>query len=102
MSFAKPKTKDNFADDEYKRLQCSMSGCGSPWSIQIDRPMCTFHQWGTTTYDLDKPDHTMNAFASGDGKGWARLILDRKAKGQRLSPMSVKFAEQALNRKLKK
>jgi hypothetical protein len=102
MSFAKPKTNDNFADDEYKRLLCSTPGCGLPWSVQIDRPMCSFHQWGTTKYDIDKPSHYFNAFASTDGKGWARLILDRKKNGERLSPMSVKFAEQALERELKK
>ena len=33
-------------DDEYARLLCSVPGCGKRWTVQIDRPMCSFHQWG--------------------------------------------------------
>ena len=33
-------------DDEYARLFCSVLGCGKRWSIKIDKPMCSFHQWG--------------------------------------------------------
>jgi len=43
--------------DEYQRLICSVSGCQNRWSVKIDRPMCSFHQWGTSakpTSDIHK------------------------------------------------
>lgn len=45
MTFAKANKTEKF-DDDYARLLCSVSGCGKRWTIQIDRPMCSFHQWG--------------------------------------------------------
>jgi hypothetical protein len=33
--------------DEMQRLMCSVPSCSSRWTVQIDRPMCSFHQWGT-------------------------------------------------------
>lgn len=33
-------------DDEYARLLCSVLGCGKIWTVKIDKPMCSFHQWG--------------------------------------------------------
>ena len=44
MSFAKPTQKSETVD-EYQRLLCSVPGCGKLWSVKIDRPMCSFHQW---------------------------------------------------------
>jgi hypothetical protein len=34
--------------DEVQRLMCSVPGCQNRWSVKIDKPMCSFHQWGTT------------------------------------------------------
>jgi len=34
--------------DEISRLMCSVPGCSNRWTVQIDRPMCSFHQWGTS------------------------------------------------------
>lgn len=47
MTFAKANKTEKF-DDEYARLLCSVPGCGQRWSVKIDKPMCSFHQWGTT------------------------------------------------------
>ena len=44
MSFAKPETKQSSQDD-YSRLLCTFPGCNAVWTVQIDRPMCSFHQW---------------------------------------------------------
>ena len=33
-------------DDEYARLLCSVLGCEKIWTVKIDKPMCSFHQWG--------------------------------------------------------
>ena len=32
-------------EDEYNRLLCSMPGCGKVWTVKVDKPMCSFHQW---------------------------------------------------------
>lgn len=51
MSFAKPTQKsDEF--DEMQRLMCSVPGCPNRWTVKIDKPMCSFHQWGPRK---DKP-----------------------------------------------
>ena len=44
MTFAKANKTEKF-DDEYARLLCSVPGCGQLWSVKIDKPMCSFHQW---------------------------------------------------------
>ena len=47
MTFAKANKTEKF-DDEFARLLCSVPGCGQRWSVKIDKPMCSFHQWGKT------------------------------------------------------
>lgn len=44
MTFAKPTQKSE-TQDEFKRLLCTVPGCGKPWSVKIDKPMCSYHQW---------------------------------------------------------
>ena len=39
-------------DDEMQRLMCSVPGCPNRWTVKIDKPMCSFHQWGPRK---DKP-----------------------------------------------
>ena len=44
--------KNNAQDagfDEMQRLMCSVPGCQNRWTVQIDRSMCSFHQWGTSS-----------------------------------------------------
>jgi hypothetical protein len=50
MTFAKANRTETF-DDGVQQLMCSVSGCNNRWSVKTDRPMCSFHQWGTS----DKP-----------------------------------------------
>ena len=33
-------------DAEYKKLMCSVPGCKNRWSVHIDVPRCSYHQWG--------------------------------------------------------
>ena len=47
MTFAKPKQYEN--DDRNPSL-CSVAGCNNLWSVKIDAPKCSFHQWNN-----DKP-----------------------------------------------
>ena len=45
MSFAKPDKKSDTIDDS-NRLLCTHPGCGKIWTVNIERPYCSFHQWG--------------------------------------------------------
>ena len=33
-------------EDEIQKLMCTADGCTNRWSVKIDRPMCSKHQWG--------------------------------------------------------
>jgi hypothetical protein len=41
-------TQQDSGFDEMQKLMCSVSGCQNRWTVMIDRPMCSYHQWGTT------------------------------------------------------
>jgi hypothetical protein len=56
MTFAKPTPKQESNFDEMQRLMCSTPGCQNRWTVMIDRPMCSYHQWGTTA----KPSSDMH------------------------------------------
>jgi len=43
---AEPK-QDN---DEYAKLLCSVPNCGRLWSVRVDKPMCSKHQWGDNPF----------------------------------------------------
>ena len=48
MSYLNAKKKyqeEPQKEDEYSRLLCSVPGCGKIWTVKIDKPMCSFHQW---------------------------------------------------------
>lgn len=45
-------------DDDYRSLLCTEPGCGRKWSVKIDKPMCSFHQWKD-----DKPKAKRNIAA---------------------------------------
>jgi hypothetical protein len=42
-----PSDKDQ---DEYRKLMCSVPGCPNRWSVQIEKPMCSRHQWGDNPF----------------------------------------------------
>lgn len=31
--------------DELEKLKCSVLGCNKPWSVKIEAPKCSEHQW---------------------------------------------------------
>jgi hypothetical protein len=31
--------------DELEKLKCSVAGCQNPWSVKIEAPKCSMHQW---------------------------------------------------------
>ena len=46
MTFAKPEKKNDAQPDESQKLLCTYPGCQNRWSIDLGRPMCSYHQWG--------------------------------------------------------
>lgn len=93
MTFTKANNKIEKPSDEYARLLCS-SGCGQPWSVLIDKPKCSRHQWGSSSEAL-KPIPFLN-IPTTDGKDWARRIVKLSEQGFEIRPISLKFAKQAL------
>jgi hypothetical protein len=93
MSFAKPKAVQGAGLDDYQKLQCTHPGCGARWSVMIDKPKCSRHQWGAP--DTAKPIPFSN-MPPTDGKDWARRILKLSEEGFEIRPISLKFAKQAL------
>ena len=53
MTFAKP-TKFKILEDRDTSL-CSVPGCTNLWSVKIDSPKCSFHQWNTKLKPKAKP-----------------------------------------------
>ena len=49
MSYIRAKQKYEEGpqeDDDYRRLLCSFPGCQKAWTVKIEAPMCSQHQWG--------------------------------------------------------
>ena len=58
MSFIKPDKKSDEVDP-MAGLMCSAPGCQNRWTVKIDRPMCSKHQWNEqpkTFRDYTKPE----------------------------------------------
>lgn len=84
-------------DNGYARLLCTEPGCGRKWTVQVDSPKCSFHQWGIVgeTY-ASMVNHIDVTKPKLDGKEWARRILSSHAAGDNVRPYSLNLARQAL------
>ena len=40
------KTSEDNYDNDVQRLMCTTPGCKKRWSVKIEAPKCSFHQWG--------------------------------------------------------
>lgn len=40
--------------DEIEKLKCTVPGCKNNWSVKIEAPKCSFHQWGSVKDLNDK------------------------------------------------
>jgi len=57
MTFAKAdkiSEKARQDEEEYKKLMCSVTGCKNRWSVHIDSPRCSFHQWQSSKKPSEK------------------------------------------------
>ena len=88
----KAKVEEQQDSAEYALL-CTVGNCGSRWSVNMGRPLCSYHAWGTPyTY----PAADTSPVPADDGRGWARKILRRQAAGTPVSIAALKMAEDAL------
>ena len=83
--------------DPYVRLLCTEPGCGRRWTVQLDKPQCSFHAWGQVGEPYASMASSVNSEdANLDGKRWARRIIKASEAGERVRPVSLKLAQQAL------
>lgn len=47
---ARDNREQGSAEQDERALMCTFPGCHFRWSVKIDRPMCSFHQWGKGPY----------------------------------------------------
>jgi len=40
--------------DEIEKLKCTVPSCNNRWSVKIEAPKCSFHQWGNVKSLADK------------------------------------------------
>lgn len=84
-------------DDGYARLLCTEPGCGRRWTVQFDKPQCSFHAWGRVG---ERYASLASAADDGDGnhdgKAWARRIVRLHESGEPIRPISLELAQKAL------
>ena len=82
MSFIKPDSKNEQVDD-YKSLLCAVPGCRRFWSVKIEKPMCSFHQWGS----IDETVNCcfINSHQDKGMKAWAYRLRDSHKAGYKLN-----------------
>ena len=78
-------------------LTCSESGCGRPWSVQIERPHCSLHQWGRNEAGPISAAHqyAYRGNYTGD-KAWAHRIIERHEAGTGVTETTLAMARRAL------
>jgi hypothetical protein len=83
-------------EDNGAFLMCSESGCGRRWSVQIEGPKCSAHQW-------DKPTATPTSAAVfayrqvyEGPKAWAHRIIERSKHESGVTETVLAMARRAL------
>lgn len=94
MSFAKPNKKEFNDQDDYQRLLCTEPGCSRPWSVMVDRPKCSKHQWNVAPESF--PNVPVMREVGNDGLAWARKLVKLHKSGFRVRALSMKMACEAL------
>ena len=89
-SSAKPQNDQ----DDYQRLLCTEPGCSRPWSVMIDRPKCSKHQWKVVPESF--PNVPVMREVGNDGLAWARKLVKLHESGFRVRALSMKMACEAL------
>ena len=94
MTFAKPQ-KDSPLDDT-RHLLCTEPGCGQTWTINLGKPLCSYHQWKDDKPFVYPQYIDFGQKYLGDPKAWAKIILDKHEMGLPVSKIALEFAREAL------
>jgi hypothetical protein len=84
--------------DDSVRLLCTVPGCGALWSVLLDKPMCSFHQWGGSPQRgfVNMANVPKVPSDGTDGKAWARRIVRVHESGQLVRTATLDLARLAL------
>lgn len=84
-------------DDGYGKLLCTEPGCGHRWSVNVDRPYCTYHASGKTSESYASLASSVHSEDQNhDGRRWARRIVSLSKSGGAVRPLSLSLARSAL------
>jgi hypothetical protein len=93
MSFIKPDSKNEQFDD-YKTLLCTVPGCGRKWTVKIESPQCSFHQWGV--FDQTVNSAFTETHKDKGMKAWAYRLRDRHESGYKLNRNQIECYQSVL------
>jgi len=83
--------------DDTKHLLCATPGCGRRWSINIERPMCSLHQWGSMPTRSEPRELTQaDRDNINDKRFWAKRIMAEHDIGIKRPVAVVEMAKRAL------
>ncbi len=98
MSFVRADKKNTQSEDQGPRLNCSYPGCNERWSVQIDKPMCSFHQWGERKHVYSNFDVHIKTDPA-DPLKWAKRIIAKRDAGMKVASLPLRMATEALQKK---
>ena len=84
-------------ENDESSLQCTMPGCHERWSVNIGRPLCSFHQWGKHPVRIEPRELTQDEIANiQDKKYWAKKIVQEEKLGIKRPVAVIDMAKRAL------
>jgi hypothetical protein len=96
MAITKYKKPEIIQDDF--ELQCTAYGCFERWSIKIEKPMCSFHQWKKWPIKSEEKERTQEDKDNAhDPKWWAKKIMRDEENGIKRPVVVFDMAKRALN-----
>jgi hypothetical protein len=105
--------KADAQEEVFISLDCSHPGCKLPWSVDIGKKLCSFHQWGsapkprpedrpTRFFTKEEKYSILRKFAdvgSADPKAWAYALRDRDEAGDKITNHQRKAYEEVIGNK---
>ena len=96
MAFNGFRSKKDEPIDDTRHLLCTEPGCGQRWSINLGKPMCSYHQWKDNKPTVYSEYVDFGQRFLGDPKAWAKRIIAKQEMGLPVSKIALEFAQEAL------
>lgn len=96
MSFEGFKSRKDQPIDDTRHLLCTEAGCGQNWSVNLGKPLCSYHQWKDDKPYQYSQYHDFGQKYSGDPKGWAKRIVAKHEMGLPVAKIALEYAQEAL------